>query len=97
MVVVGGCSTALRLVERDIDSAIVMAKAAGTEQETRCFEALRGAIDKIEQIDALDADGIVAATYKAWLLRHYREGINEALRQMCLPVISGIGAHLMLR
>lgn len=93
-----GCAGPLsQLVKRDLDSAVVMAKGYGTEKEAACFEALRAALAKVEEIGALDSDGVIAATYKAWLLRYYRESITQKLGENCLPVIAGMGAHLLTR
>lgn len=96
----GGCSATTiveKLVSRDLDSALTMARAHGTESEARCFEALKLVIDKQEQIGQADADGIVSAVYKAWLLRHHGEQARQDAVSACLPVAAGLGLHMLTK
>lgn len=98
---IGGCeiiSTPVgRLVERDLTSAIAMAKSHGTELEVACFDAMKKAVAKIREISDLDSDGVIASTYKAWLLNHYRAQFRAQVMQFCAPVAAGMGANLMIR
>lgn len=94
-----GCVTTVgeKLLSRDLDSALTMAREYGTPEESRCFEALKSVIDKQEHIGRADADGIVSGVYKVWLLRHYGEQARQAAVSACLPVAAGMGLHMLTK
>lgn len=96
-VILSGCAAGYALVERDLDSAIVMAKAHGEKLEVQCFEAMKQGAAKLKEISKLDSDGAIASTYKAWLLSYYKQLFRRQAAQFCVPVVAGMGAHLMIR
>ena len=94
---VTACSPALSLIERDLERTVKMAKAYGEESEIRCFEALKSTVRKLAEISKLGADGVVSATYKAWLLEYYRLKARENTFRFCAPVAAAMGAYLLVR
>lgn len=95
---IAGCAPLFyKVLGRDLDSAIVMAKAHGNGNEVRCFEAMRKVVAKLDEIEDLNADGVISLIYKNWLVKFYETEHRRSVALFCAPMLHSMGMHLLLR